>query len=242
MGVKVISERIRSVGIWVGLPIEVWIVAEPDGVTLVDTGLSMMARAIVQEIDRMNAGPLKRIVLTHGHADHVGGLKRILAQRPVPVYIHEREIPYAEGDLAYPGKSQARAHVEKGILQPLPAAPKHGPARIGELDAYFTPGHSPGHVVYWHGADKVLLAGDLFNAKRGRLIPPRFTPDPELALQSAGVLRDFDPERMQVCHGGTIYRPAGQLDDLEREAEASKLAQARLQEMRDKRNSKKSRR
>lgn len=242
MGVNTITEKIRSVGIWVGLPIQVWIVAEEDGVTLVDTGLSLMAGAILTEIERMNAGPLKRILLTHGHADHVGGLKRILAQHDVPVYMHEQEIPYAEGDLAYPGKSKAMTYVDKDILQPLPVEKESGLAGIGSLKPYLTPGHSPGHVVYFHESDKVLLAGDLFNAKRGRLIPARFTPDPELALKSANVLRHLDPERLEVCHGGTVYRPAGQLDDLELEAKQAKEAEARLQAIKEKRKQKKSRR
>ena len=240
MGVKAVSEHIRSVGVWVGLPIHVWIVAEQGGVTLVDTGLKWMAGSILKEIERMEAGPLKRIVLTHGHSDHVGSLQTLLARYPVPVYMHEREIAYAEGDLAYPGKSRPFAHVQKGLLQPLTAAGKNGLDPIGSLQPFFTPGHSPGHVVYFHAQDQVLLAGDLFHAKRGRLLPARFSPDPALALRSGNVLRTLDPERLEVCHGGTVYRPAGQLGDLEQEAEraetAAKARQARIEAKKSKRS------
>ncbi|NGZ75587.1 MBL fold metallo-hydrolase [Saccharibacillus alkalitolerans] len=236
MAVKSITESIRSVGAWVGIPIHVWIVAEQDGVTLVDTGMSFMARSILKEIDRLNAGPLRRIVLTHGHADHVGGLKSVLRERDVPVYMHAAEIPYAEGDLAYPGKDRAHAHVEKGILRPLSAVEgRDGRAeRIGSLTPYFTPGHSPGHVVYFHEKDRVLLAGDLFNSKKGRLAQARFTPDPDLALRSANILRRLDPERMEVCHGDTVFRPAGQLADLEAEVRQTREAEARMQALKEK--------
>lgn len=231
MRVKPITESVRSAGVWVGLPIYVWMIAEEDGVTLVDTGMSFMAKGILKAIEDMNAGPLKRILLTHGHADHVGGLRNLLNVHNVPVYVHEEEIPYVEGDRAYPGKDQARAFVEKGIVQPLPRAEGRSGelAAHGSLTPYLTPGHSPGHVVYWHREENVLLAGDLFNSKKGKLIPPRFTPDPDLALRSAaGILRQLDPERIEVCHGGTVYRPSGQLGDLEEESRRAREAQARV--------------
>ncbi|OWA33875.1 MBL fold metallo-hydrolase [Saccharibacillus sp. O16] len=228
MGGKQITESIRSVSLWIGMQIQVWLVQEPDGITLIDTGIGPMGRSIVKEIERMNAGPLKRILLTHGHADHVGGLKTILDKYPVPVYMHAAEIPYAEGDLAYPGKDKAMSYVAKGILQPLPTLPgrKGELAVLDSLAPYFTPGHSPGHVVYFHAADRVLLAGDLFNAKRGRLIPPRFTPDPDRALRSADILHKLNPEQLQVCHGGAVFSAAAKLDDLlEQDRQAKKMAE-----------------
>lgn len=236
MSVKKITESIRSVSVWVGLQIQVWLVVEPDGVTLIDTGMGFMAKPILKEIDRMNAGPLKRILLTHGHSDHVGGLKKILAAHPVPVYIHAAEIPYAEGDLAYPGKDKAMVYVEKGILQPLPTVKGRGGelAAFDSLTPYFTPGHSPGHTVYFRQADRVLLAGDLFNAKRGRLIPPRFTPDPDQALRSGEILHKLNPEQLQVCHGGAVYSAAAKLDDLIEQARQAKLAAERMKSRKSK--------
>lgn len=236
MGVKSITESIRSVGVWVGLPIQVWIVAEQDGVTLVDTGMSFMSKGILKAIEGMNAGPLKQILLTHGHSDHVGGLRNILRVHDVPVYMHAAEIPYAEGEKAYPGKDKAHVHVEKGILQPLPLVQGNSKelAAHGSLTPYWTPGHSPGHVVYFHQEENVLLAGDLFNGKRGKLIQPRFTPDPELAMRSAfDIVRKLDPERIEVCHGSTVYRPAGKLDDMEADIRRARELEARLKARKD---------
>lgn len=68
-----ISEHVWSLKAWV-IPIHVWIVIEEDGFTLVDAGIPMMAKGIMKFIKQLNAGPLRRILLTHGHSDHVPGL------------------------------------------------------------------------------------------------------------------------------------------------------------------------
>ncbi|GIQ63853.1 hypothetical protein PACILC2_24210 [Paenibacillus cisolokensis] len=75
-----ISEHIWSIKLWLIIPIHVWLVKEKNGITLVDTGVAMMAKGIVKAIERLQAGPLLRIVLTHGHPDHIGGLKRICSR------------------------------------------------------------------------------------------------------------------------------------------------------------------
>lgn len=64
MKVIQISDHIWSLRTRVIIPITVWVVIEKDGVTLVDTGISNMARGIQKFIKLLNAGPLQQIVLT----------------------------------------------------------------------------------------------------------------------------------------------------------------------------------
>jgi glyoxylase-like metal-dependent hydrolase (beta-lactamase superfamily II) len=159
-------------------------------------------------------GPLKRIVLTHGHSDHVGAIPRLLKNRQdVPVYAHRLEIPYSQGELPYPGRRKAVRYLSPGLAQPIPESAGGRLARIGGLQPYWTPGHAPGHVVYYHEQDRVLLAGDLFNARKGRLRFPMFTFDKPQALKSSLIVRELAPEHMEVCHGGSVRRPAEQLDE-----------------------------
>ncbi|WP_135555607.1 MBL fold metallo-hydrolase [Paenibacillus cymbidii] len=212
MKIERVSEHIWSLRIWVLIPIHVWIVREEDGLTLVDAGLSGMAGGIVGLVDRLQAGPLRRIVLTHGHSDHVGALAKILRDRPVPVYAHRAEMPYMEGELPYPRRKKAVRFVAKGVAQPLPEDAEGRLAPIGSLTPYWTPGHSPGHVVYYHERDGVLLAGDLFNSRKGRLRRPMFTPDMEQAVKSAAIVGELQPNRLEVCHGGPVLNPAAQLN------------------------------
>ena len=67
MKAEKISEHIWSLRTWMIVPIHVWVVVDEDGVTLVDAGMPMMAKGIMKFIKQLNAGPLKRILLTHGH-------------------------------------------------------------------------------------------------------------------------------------------------------------------------------
>ncbi|WP_242694856.1 MBL fold metallo-hydrolase [Pseudogracilibacillus auburnensis] len=72
-----------------------------------------MAKGILKFIEQLNAGSLKRIVLTHGHPDHVGAIKRILKVKTVPVFAHRIEIPYMEGDYPYPGRKKPQHLLKK---------------------------------------------------------------------------------------------------------------------------------
>lgn len=74
--VEQVSANIWCIKAWLLIPLRVWIVREEDGVTLVDAGMPFMTNRIMAFIKQLNAGPLKRILLTHGHSDHVGAVKK----------------------------------------------------------------------------------------------------------------------------------------------------------------------
>lgn len=213
MKIKRVSEHIWSLKTWMLVPIHVWIVVEEDGITLVDAGMPMMAKGILQFMKQLNAGPLKRIVLTHGHSDHVGAVKAILNETKIPVYAHQIEIPYLEGELIYPKRKKLEQNLPKQLTQPLLEDETGSLKTIGGLIPFLTPGHSPGHVVYYHEKDQVLLAGDLFNSKKGKLRPPMFTANMAEAVESSNIVRELRPLRLEVCHGNAVFQPADQLDE-----------------------------
>lgn len=209
MKVARVSDHIWSMESWFLFPVRTWLVQSEDGLTLVDAGFGMMAKAILSQIDRLNLGPLQRILLTHGHGDHVGSVERIRERYPVPVYAHQIELPYLEGALPYPRRRKPEPGLPKGLVQPLPEG-----SSIAGLRPYLTPGHSPGHVAYYHEADQVLLAGDLFTAKRGQIRRPMaiFTADMAEAVRSSAILRQLQPKRLEVAHGTPVLNPAEQLE------------------------------
>ncbi|SDN62973.1 Glyoxylase, beta-lactamase superfamily II [Psychrobacillus sp. OK028] len=221
MQVKRISEHIWSLKTWMIVPINVWVVADEEGITLVDAGMPMMTKGIIKFIEQHNGLSLQRILLTHGHSDHVGAIKGILKKYEVPVYAHSIEIPYMEGEIIYPKRKKLENNLPKTLTKPLLEDDSNTLMKIGGLTPYFTPGHSPGHVVYYHEQDQVLLAGDLFTSKKGKLKPPMavFTADMKQALASASIIKHLKPKQLEVCHGNTVYHPFDQLEEYEQRKE-----------------------
>lgn len=215
MKVKRVSEHIWSLKTWMIIPIHVWVVVDEDGVTLVDAGLSMMAKDIMKFMNQLEGGSLQRILLTHGHSDHVGAVKNILTEKNVPVYAHYIEIPYMEGELLYPRRKKVEQNVAKHITQPLQVDEQGRLKSIGGLTPYLTPGHSPGHVVYYHEKDQVLLAGDLFTSKKGKLHQPMamFTADMAEAVRSSSIVDQLKPKQLEICHGNSVFDPVDQLEE-----------------------------
>lgn len=202
-----ISEHVWSLRTWLIVTLTVWMVKEEDGWTLVDTGMPFMAKGIAKFVEEAGAGPLKRILLTHGHGDHVGGVKEVLKRFPVPVFAHRLDIPYIEGEAPFPRRKKAAELLPKGLVQPLPESQSGHLFPVGGLMPIFTPGHSPGHVVYHHQADDVVLAGDLFTSKNGQLRRPmpQFTADMDEALRSGEMIKQMRPKIVAICHGAPVH-------------------------------------
>lgn len=215
MKVNKVSEHIWSLRLWMIIPIHVWLVIDQEGVTLIDAGIPPMEKSIIQFIKKLDTGPLQRILLTHGHSDHVGALNKLLSDTKVPVYAHQKEIPYLEGERPYPRRKKAKQVLAKGVTQALKEAEQGQLDSIAGLTPYLTSGHSPGHVVYYHEQDQVLLAGDLFTSKKGKLKQPMsmFTANMSEAVKSSAIVGKLKPKKLEVCHGNTVYHPADQLKE-----------------------------
>lgn len=217
MNVQRLSDHIWQLGVtMLAFPVHVWLVKNKEGLTLVDAGVGSMSRGIVQKIHALGEGQLKRVVLTHGHPDHVGALRAIYEQYPnVPVYAHEMEIWFAEGRMPYPKRKKAQPFFRPGLLKPLEGSGHAHLKPIEGLQPYWTPGHAPGHTVYYHEQDRVLLTGDLFTSKKGSLKPPMrmFTAYMDQAVKSGEIVKLLQPKLAAVSHGQVVQDPGAQYDE-----------------------------
>jgi len=218
--------------------VNAYLVAEDDGLTLVDTMVSGSADGIVSAAERLGR-PIARIVLTHAHSDHSGSLDALAERLPgVEIAISEREAPLLAGDLSLaPGEpdSKLRGSWPKDIVTRPTRLLTEGD-RVGSLRVVAAAGHTPGQIALLDERDDTLIAGDAFStfagiATAGRL-NPRFplvgmaTWDRQTANRTAAALRTLEPAALAVGHGAVIVDPTAAIDRALAAVGADALSQA----------------
>ena len=61
--------------------VNMYLIVDPDGLTLIDTGMSGSEKRILKYTADLGRAPsdVRRIIITHSDADHVGGLAALAA-------------------------------------------------------------------------------------------------------------------------------------------------------------------
>lgn len=204
-------------------PINVYLVREDDGFTLVDTGISGCEGDIL-EAARGYGGRIRRIALTHAHGDHVGSLDGLREALPgVEVLITARDARFLRGDRSLdPGEPQDKPRGGYQACETRPTCEVSAGDRIGSLEVIASPGHTPGHVAFFDVRDRTLIAGDAFQTRGGVAVSGvwrPFFPFPAMAtwhkptaLASARSLRALEPSRLAVGHGKVLEDPLPAMD------------------------------
>jgi glyoxylase-like metal-dependent hydrolase (beta-lactamase superfamily II) len=148
--------------------INCFLLAEEDGsATLIDTGLPGTAQAIL-EAARQLGTPIRRILLTHAHTDHVGSLDALRDKLPhAEIYIGSAEALLLVGDFSTYGLNSAQKPFGFMKTRSSPSKVLADGEMVGSLKTICSPGHTPGHVVYLDTRDGTLIAGDSFTTHMG---------------------------------------------------------------------------
>lgn len=118
------------------------------GEVLIDAGVFPMA------LERFS-DQIKRIILTHGHFDHIAHLAEIQAMTGAEVYIHEED--------AIALRSEVESLSFNFGARPPMILPDHiltDGDRIGELRVIHTPGHTRGSICLYDETERALISGD----------------------------------------------------------------------------------
>ncbi len=203
--------------------VNVYLLREDDGFTLIDTALESCAQSIVQTAQQLGQ-PIKRILLTHAHADHAGGLDAVHALVPDAEFVMPaRDARFLTGDMSLDaGEPPDKLRGGWVIRQTHPARLVCEGDCIGSLEVVATPGHTPGHCSFLDTRDRTLIAGDAFQTRGGVAVSGTFkllfplvyfaTWHKGLALKSARKLRTLEPSRLAVGHGRVLTDPLAAMD------------------------------
>jgi glyoxylase-like metal-dependent hydrolase (beta-lactamase superfamily II) len=184
------------------------------GDMLIDAGTRWAKSRIFRQLGRRK---LSVMALTHVHPDHQGAARAVCERYHVPLACHEADVPAMEGrgamgprnwilklgDIFWAGPPCRVEHV------------LHDGDHIGEFRVVHTPGHTPGHVVYFRERDGLAIAGDVLanmnflTRKAGLIEPPSyFSVDRGLNRKSILLLRDLKPAMVCFGHGPPLVEPA----------------------------------
>jgi glyoxylase-like metal-dependent hydrolase (beta-lactamase superfamily II) len=203
--------------------VNAYLIAEDDGLTVVDTMVPGSAKSILAAAQRLGA-PIKRIALTHAHGDHIGSLDALAEALPgVEVLISERDARFLTKDMSLDaGEPQSKLRGGYPGAKTRPTRTLQPGDSVGSLEVVAAPGHTPGHVAFLDHRDRTLLSGDAYTTLGGVATTAKFTlPFPLAAmstwdgpteLESARALRALEPTRLAPGHGKIVDSPLAAMD------------------------------
>ena len=128
---------------------------------------------ILAEVDNRKL-ILEKILITHAHIDHAGGAGRLARETGVPIEgPHKDDLFWIKG---MPEQSRMFNFPGAEVFEPSRWLEQGDRVSVGNqtLEVHHCPGHTPGHVIFFHPAGRLAIVGDvLFKGSIGRTDFPR---------------------------------------------------------------------
>lgn len=159
---------------------------------------------------------MQRIVLTHAHPDHAGGLARVREETGARVLVPELDAEHVKAGTVPPRDARTFGgrlmnRLPGGGPPPCPVddVSKDEQLLDGGLRVLHAPGYSPGHVSLLHEPSGVLITGgSLFNVLGIRYSFAPWCSGGRLSRQTADRLGEVDYQIAAFMHGPEIRERA----------------------------------
>lgn len=187
------------------------------GVVVFDSlGSPPLGEALIKAIEKITPLPIKLVIVSHFHADHVYGLQSFKA-RGAKIWAHEGGKEYLVSDVATARLAQRREElfpwVDENTKLVVPDVWLKGDTtfQLGGVNFilyYLGPAHSPEDIAMLVKEDGVLYSGDL--VFKGR-VPLVGDADTKTWLRTLDKLLPLKPKYLVPGHGSVSNSPAKDL-------------------------------
>lgn len=179
-----------------------------DEITLIDAGHRGSGRLVQRYLERIGRSPrdITRILCTHGHPDHIGGVAELAAASGATIHIHPADAARLRiglrDVLANPVPGHVLAYLTRPLDDPKPLLDGDVLPALGGLHVIHTPGHTPGSVCFYAPEPQLLFTGDALQFRQGRLMRPHqvFSDDLAEARRSVARLAELDVDTICFAH------------------------------------------
>lgn len=180
-----------------------------DGLTIVDASLFGAGKGIVRELVESGRKPtdVKRILITHAHPDHIGGLKelQLLTGATVVTSAGERDVIEGKAPMRPQGSLWRDTVMVGGVVSDGETIPE----ALGGLTALNTPGHTSAHISFWQPDRKVIFTGDVLMNIMSLTLPfAPFTVDMAQDRRSVARVAELSPSVVCFGHGPALTENA----------------------------------